>query len=162
EYKLVGIGNNNVSTNYVHTRRNDPSDANGFHETWTYLDGLGRAIQIRDESETANQYRVGLITYDDRGSVVLQTYPFFDTGSSYVKYNTTRTNVYTEYDKIGRAFRVNPVATAGFNNSGWWNGNNPVVSSGDTGSPLGPTSMAFKEGNNPWVVIVTNALGQIH
>lgn len=162
EYKLVGIGNNNVSTNFIHVSKNDPADASGFHDTWTYLDGLGRPIQSRDESEVAGQYRVSIVTYDDRGSVVLETYPFFDSGSNYVKYTTTRTNVYTEYDKIGRAFRVNPVATAGFNSSGWWNGNNPTVSSGDTGSPVGTTSFSFKDGNNPWAVIVTNALGQVH
>lgn len=162
EYKLVGIGNNNVSTNFIHVSKNDPADASGFHDTWTYLDGLGRPIQQREESEVSGQYRVSLETYDDRGSVVLETYPFFDSGSNYVKYTTTRTNVYTEYDKIGRAFRINPVATAGFNSSGWWNGNNPTISSGDTGSPVSATSFGFKEGNNPWVVIVTNALGQIH
>jgi RHS repeat-associated protein len=162
EYKLIGIGNNNVSTNFVHVSKNDPADASGFHDTWTYLDGLGRPIQTRDESETAGQYRVGLVTYDERGSTVLETYPFFDSGSNYVKYTTTRTNVYTEYDKIGRAFRVNPVATAGFNSSGWWNGNNPTVSSGDSSSPVGSSSIGFDEGNNPWVVTVTNALGQVH
>lgn len=161
EYNLGGIVSNN-SSNWVRVLKNDPADAaSGYHETYTYLDGLGRPIQTREEAE-ANGYRVSNISYDERGSLVLQEYPFFASGSGYAKYTSTRTNVYTEYDKIGRAYRVSPVATATFSSSGWWNGNNPTVSSGESSSALGQTSVAFKDGTNPWAIIVTNALGKLH
>jgi RHS repeat-associated protein len=162
QYNLGGFANNN-SSNYVRTLSNEPADsANGSHESVTFFDGLGRPIQTRVESETNGQYRVSNRSYDERGCIVLEDYPVFATGAGYSKFTGTRTNAYTEYDKIGRPFRIHPFATVTFNSSGWWNGNNPAILTGDTGSPVGPTSVAFKEGSNPWAIVVTNALGNVH
>lgn len=163
QYVLGGLPSAN-SSNYVHISKNDPADTTaGFHESYTFMDGMLRPIQTREEAEISGDYRVSNIAYDPCGGVTLQEYPFLDTGGTYKKYTTARTNAYTEYDPIDRPFRVNPVATSGQNSSGWWNGNNPTVSTGDASSPVGPMSMAFKDGTaNPWAIIVTNALKQIH
>ena len=159
-YGLGGIVSNS-SSNYVRLWENDPADTvNGYHETYTYLDGLGRPIQTRDESET-NGYRVSDLVYDARGAVMLEDYPIFQSGGSYSKPSNTRTNTYTQYDPIGRPFKINPCATASFNSSGWLNGT-PSVLSGDTGSPVGSTSLDYNDGSNPWAIVVTNALGKIH
>jgi RHS repeat-associated protein len=164
EYKLGGISTAGVSTNYVRTLKNDPSDPSGFHESYAYLDGLGRPIQSREQSETNGVYRVGNIIYDDRGSVKLEAYPIFSSGSAYTKIasGTVTNYVYTEYDAIGRAFRVNPIAKATITSGGIWNGTAPVAITGDSGSPTGPSSIAFKDGTNSWAIIVTNALSKIH
>ncbi|HVU08862.1 MAG TPA: toxin TcdB middle/N-terminal domain-containing protein [Verrucomicrobiae bacterium] len=159
-YGLGGIVSNN-SSNYVRLWENDPSDTvNGYHETYTYLDGFGRSIQTRDEAET-NGYRVSDLVYDRRGAVMLETYPIFSSGGGYTKPSGTRTNVYTQYDPIGRQFKINPCASASFNSSGWLSGT-PTILAGDTGSPVGSTSIAYKDGTNPWAIVVTNALGKIH
>ena len=161
EYRLGGMSSAGVSTNYVRMLRNDPADAvNGQHETYTYSDGLGRPIQARDEAENG-QYRVSDLFYDNRGAVVLQEYPLFQNGSVFSKPSGTRTNVYTRFDAIGRAWRTDPFASITVNSFGNWNGNTPTILTGDTGSPVGPTSLAFKEGTNPWVLIATNALNKL-
>src|SRR5665213_214988 len=159
-YGLGGIVSNN-SSNYVRLLENDPANSStGYHETDTYLDGLGRPIQSRAQAETG-QYRVSDLVYDRRGSVILEEYPQFQSGASYSKPASTRTNIYTQYDPIGRPFKINPCASASFNSSGWLSGT-PTVLSGDSGSPVGPTSFAYKDGTNSWAIIVTNALGKIH
>jgi RHS repeat-associated protein len=160
QYNLGGIVSFN-SSNWVRMRENDPADStNGYHQTFTYLDGLGRPIQTRSESET-NGYRVSDLVYDTRGAVILETYPIFSSGSGYTKPSGTRTSVYTQFDPIGRAFKVNPCASATFDANGFLSGT-PSILTGDTGSPVGAASVAFKEGANPWAIIITNALGKIH
>ena len=159
-YGLGGIVSNN-SSNYVRLWENDPADSvNGYHETYTYLDGLGRPIQTRDEAE-ANGYRVSDLVYDVRGATMLEDYPIFQSGGGYSKPSGTRTNVYTQFDPIGRPFKINPCASASFNSSGFLSGT-PSVLSGDTGSPVGSTSFDYNDGSNPWAIVVTNALGKIH
>ncbi len=160
QYKLGGIVSNN-SSNYVRLLENDPADAvNGYHESYTYFDGLGRPIQARNEAENG-QYRVSDVVYDARGSVILEEYPLFQSAAGYAKPSGTRTNVYTQYDAIGRPWRINPCASASFNGSGWLSGT-PTVLTGDSGSPVGPTSWDYNDGTNSWAIVVTNALGQIH
>ena len=160
QYNLGGISSGS-SLNYVRTLQNDPADsANGYHETYVYLDGFGRAIQTRDEAE-ANGYRVGDLVYDARGSVILEEYPLFQSGSAYSKPSGTRTNVWMQFDAIGRVSKVNPCATAGFDGNGYLSGT-PAASAGDSGSPVGATSIAFTDGANPWVNIVTDARGKVH
>jgi RHS repeat-associated protein len=159
-YGLGGIVSNN-SSNYVRLWENDPADTvNGYHEIYTYLDGLGRPIQTRDEAETG-QYRVSDLVYDARGATMLEDYPIFQSGGGYSKPSGTRTNVYTQFDPIGRTFKINPCASASFNSSGFLSGT-PSVLSGDTGSPVGSTSFDYNDGSNPWAIVVTNALGKIH
>jgi RHS repeat-associated protein len=160
QYVLGGITGAFNSSNYVRLQLNDPADTvNGYHETYTYFDGLSRVIQTRDEAETG-QYRVVDIAYDDRGAVFLQNYPIFASGSGYGRPSGTRTNIYTKFDAVGRPSQIIPCASASFNSSG--NPGTPTTLSGDSGSPVGATSFAYKDSTNPWAFIVTNALGKVH
>ena len=43
QYNLGGMNADGTLTyNYVYARQNDPAASTGYHETYTYLDGLGR------------------------------------------------------------------------------------------------------------------------
>ena len=160
-YNLGGISSFN-SLNYVHEQDNDPANISGYHDNYTYFDGLGRPIQGRGLAETG-QYRVTDLAYDARGSVFVQNYPQFQSGSSYSRPSGIRTNVFTQFDAIGRVFRVNPCATASFSSTTGAVTGTPTTSTGDSGSPVGATSISYKDdGVNPWAVIVTNAAAKIH
>jgi RHS repeat-associated protein len=141
-YNLGGVGNS-ISTNYVHRQVNDATDANGL-ESYTYFDGRGRVAQVRAESETANQYRVSDTFYDERGNVEFVTLPYFSNGTNFTTGGTAQLGTLTEYDAVGRAFRVtSPATSAG-------------SAAGDTCSPVGSTTTAYVDGSNPWAVVVTD------
>jgi len=72
----------------------------------------------------------------------------------------TTLTVYTQYDPLGRVSAVYPCASTGFNGNGWVNSISTIDR--DTGSPVGPTSIAYKDGSNPWAIIATDARGKIH
>src|SRR5207247_3701844 len=38
----------------------------------------------------------------------------------------------------------------------------PTPLSGDSGSPVGPVSLAFYDGSNPWAILVFNPLDKVH
>ena len=154
------IGSSDVSYNFVCKSKNDPASSTGWHNTLTYLDGLGRPIQIREQSETNGQYRVNDVYYNARGQIVSESYPVFSSGSNYVAFTGTRTNTYTMYDPIGRPYVFYPFASAPI--SGGVLTAYPTPLTGDGGSPVGPISLAFNDGGNPWAVVVTNALGKVH
>ncbi|MEI6196660.1 MAG: toxin TcdB middle/N-terminal domain-containing protein, partial [Verrucomicrobiota bacterium] len=158
QYNLGGISGN-ASLNYVRKMENDPAAASGYHETYTYLDGLGRAIQTRDQSETNGQYRVTDAFYDARGAVMAQTYPLFQASTSFSIPTGSRTCVYTLNDPVGRVWQVNPCATAALNSSGLVT--SVSIQTGDSGSPVGPASFSYREGSNPWALCVTNARGKV-
>jgi RHS repeat-associated protein len=155
-YNLGGMnGSGTVSHNYVYARQNDPAASTGYHESYTYLDGLGRAIQAWDQSETGG-YRMANIFYDERGSVQAQSFPVFASdATSYVMSSGTPQITYTLYDPIGRPDTFYPCATAVFDSFGDFLGGNSL--DGDTGSPVGPTYISYSDGNNPWAVVVTDA-----
>src|SRR5262249_7915696 len=80
-----GLGmSNGFSTNFVHLRKADDVDPTNGHETWTYFDGLGRQIQVREEAEV-NGYRVNDAIYDKRGAVKFQAQLYFSPGTLFTK-----------------------------------------------------------------------------
>lgn len=168
QYNLGGITVNGtypyyISQNYVLTLRNDPSDPTaGFHQTYTYLDGLGRAIQIRDESETNGVFRASDLFYDLRGGLVAQTLPAFSSGNGYSQPVASAQCTYTFFDGIGRAAAFYPWATVALDGFGYGIFQYCTPLTGDTGSPVGPVSLTFHDGSNPWATVVTDALGKIH
>ena len=144
-------------TNYVHVRKNDDVDAANGHETWTYSDGLGRTLQVRDESEVSG-FRVADTVYDKRGNVRFQALPYFSSGASYTR-PVTGLGTLIEYDPVGRQNKVTPSVTGTFA-SGLLSNTSP--SNGDTGSPVGPATIAYDDGTNPWLVITTDEDSKVH
>ncbi len=152
-YSLGGIASG-ISYNYVHKQANDATDANGF-ETYAYLDGIGRTIQTRAESETAGQFRVANVVYDKRGNAYFQTLPYFSSGSGFtVISGNNYLGTLTEYDSLGRAYRVTPAVQGNFTSGSLTSTN---LTWGDTGSPVGAVTTAFVDGNNPWATVVTDS-----
>ena len=158
QYSLGGIVNL-LSYNSVRLLQNDPAAVAGYHETYTYLDGLGRPIQTREQSETAGQYRVNDIFYNERGEVMAQMYPVWQSGTAFVVPGGTRTNVFTAYDPIGRVAAVYPCATSTFASGGLTGYPTPLP--GDAASPVGPTALTYGDGSNPWAVLVTDPRGKV-
>ena len=145
--------------NYEVVSVNDPSAATGWHTTLNYLDGFGRPIQVRDATETNNTCRVSDIFYNWRGQLMSQSYPFFAAGTNYQSYSGTYSNTYTKFDAIGRTAAVYPLVKATISSGSF---SSYSVLTGDGGSPVGPTSIDYNDGNNPWAVVITNALGKVH
>src|SRR6266478_4224388 len=141
-----------ITINYVHALKNDPASASGFHETYTYLDGFRRPIQVRDQAETNGQYRVSDVLYDARGKVAAEMYPVFQSGSAFVALANPGQCVWTKFDPIGRVIGIYPCATASFT-SGFL-GADPTPLSGDGGSPVGPTTIQYGDGNTPWALLI--------
>jgi len=155
-YSFGGV-TGGTSYNFVHKQVNDATDANGF-ETYNYIDGIGRTIQTRAESETAGQFRVANTVYDLRGNAYFETLPYFSTGSGFTSINGTYMGTLTEYDSMGRAYRVTPAQNGNFT-SGSLTGTS--ATGGDTGSPVGATMVAFVDGGNPWASVVTDSEGKV-
>ena len=163
QYSLGGMNVSGTLTyNYVYNQQNDPASATGYHETYTYLDGLGRVIQVRDQSETNNQYRTTDVFYNPLGAIMAQTYPVFSGGAAYVEPSGTPEAVWTEFDPIGRPYTFYPCAAVTLDPYGfglfWY----ATPFAGDTGSPVGPVTLNFKDGNNPWALVVTDARNKVH
>ncbi len=139
-YTLGGIANG-ISSNVVRQQVFDPLDPINGLETYAYTDGLGRSIQTRMESELPGQFRVSETRYDLRGSPRLTTVPSMSAGSAFTVL-TNQPGTTTDYDPIGRAFRVTPPA-------------------GDLGSPTGPMVTAFTDGPTLWTTVVTDSEGKV-
>ncbi len=135
-YNLGGIVGGN-SQNCITNRMFDAVDLVNGQETFTYFDGLGRKAQVRAESEVAGSYRVTDTLYDERGNPNYQTRAYSSSGIPFTAYGG-QVGTLTEFDAIGRVFRVTPPA-------------------GDTGSPTGPETVEYKDGTNPWATITTDA-----
>jgi RHS repeat-associated protein len=148
-----------ASDNYVLHLQNDPASSTGYHQTYTYLDGLGRPIQVRDQSETSGQYRATDIFYNSSGELLSQTYPVFSSGAAYVEPSGNPEATVTYYDPIERPEAFYPCATISFYYGYWWS---DTLLTGDSGSPIGPVSLSYYAGNNPWAIVVTDARGKIH
>jgi len=145
------------SSNYVHQQVNDAVDsANGF-ETYAYSDGLGRPIQAREEAETG-QFRVSVTVYDNKGKTVFATLPFFGSGWGYSVLNGNYAGVLTEYEGLGRLYRVTPSVQGTFS-SGRLQSTN--FTSGDSGSPTAATTTTFTDGTNPWATVITDPEGKV-
>ncbi len=142
--------------NWIYEQINDPASSTGYYETYDYLDGLGRPVEIREQSETSGTYRVSDIFYNPLGEITAQTYPVFESGAGYGIPNGSINGFYTIVDPIGRPCQFYPVASASFS-SGVLTSLTPL--SGDSGSPVGPTTLAFVDGANPWAIVVTDPRG---
>ncbi|HXB58566.1 MAG TPA: RHS repeat-associated core domain-containing protein [Candidatus Acidoferrales bacterium] len=156
-YSLGGI-TNGISYNFTLTQVNDDVNGTNGYQTYTFSDGLGRGIETRAEAENS-QYRIANTVYDDRGVPYYQTIPYFSSGTNYTVLVGTNLGVLSEYDKVGRVFRLTPAEQAVFNSSGQLQ--SITATGGDANSPVGPTTTAFVDGNNPWATIVTDARGKI-
>ena len=112
-YSIAGISNG-ISYNYVLKQANNATDANGF-ATYVYLDGIGRTIQSRTESETTGQFRVANVSYDSRGNAYFQTLPYFSSGPGFTSISGNYLGTLTEkFDSTGRAYRVTPAVQGNF------------------------------------------------
>jgi YD repeat-containing protein len=78
----------------VHTTQN--LDGSLTHDLYEYFDGLGRSIQTREQSETANTYIAKDKVYDVRGNVWKESLPYFSSGTSRTS-ATTSASLYTTY-----------------------------------------------------------------
>jgi RHS repeat-associated protein len=156
-YALGGISGG-ISSNYVHKQVNDAVDTvNGF-ETYTYLDGISRTLQIRAESETSGQFRVANVSYDLCGNVYFKTIPFFDSGSGFTKINGNYLGTLTMYDAIGRSYQVIQAVQGTFATGILASTN---ATGGDTGSPVGTVTIAYVDSSNPWANVVTDSEGKV-
>lgn len=135
---VYGIDNGTTSLNVVHQRHTG-------YEAYTYNDGLGRIIQTRikaEDSAGADMYRASHVQYDATGRIVFSSLPYFNTGSGH-SVDTAALGTSTEYDPIGRPWRVTPPA-------------------GDTGSPTGPSTTAYKASDGTlWATMATDAEGNV-
>ena len=156
DYRLGMAGG--FSTNYVRVRKNDDVDTANGHETWTYFDGLGRLLQVREEAETSG-FRVTDTVYSGRGSVMFETLPYFNAGTDFTKPGGTKLGTLREYDPIGRLTKVTAAVNGTFS-SGQLTGTS--TTGGDTGSPVGPVTLACNDGNDPWVIVHTDEEGKVH
>lgn len=99
-------------------------------DTFIYIDGLGRNVQIRRQTDQPNQYAVSDIQYNPAGSVSRQSLPYFSTGSERTA-PTLITNLFTtsSYDPLDRVISETTI--------------------------VGTASNVF----SPWVVLRTDAAG---
>jgi len=157
-YTLNGISSGS-SANSVKVERNDTLTANPGtgHDTYTFTDGLGRVIQVRSESETANTFRVTQTVHDERGAVKVVTQPVFLTGTSYNVLGLANTAAsVSEYDPIGRLKQTTSPMNVSFS-SGLLSGTPATIT--ETGSLIGPLLVSYNDGNNPWTIVVTDESG---
>ena len=158
QYGLSAIASG-ISKNFVRIQKADGVDTANGHETWTYSDGLGRAIQQRIESETNGTFRVTDTVYDQRGNTRLETQPYFSSNTNYTTLDSsTKLSTTRDYDPIGRPIKTTPCVNAGFNNGLL---QTLTQTGGDTGSPVGTNTIAYNESNNPWVIVRTDEEGKV-
>lgn len=153
----LGMGGG-FSTNYVHVRTADDVDTSNGHETWTYTDGLGRPIQVRDEAETGS-YRVTDTVYDKRGSIRFITLPYFSTGTAFTKPTATEMGSLRLYDPVDRLTNTTAAVNGSFT-SGLLTTTN--LTGGDSGSPVGSFAIAYNNGTDPWTIVTTDEAGLVH
>jgi RHS repeat-associated protein len=156
DYRLGMSGG--FSTNSIRTRKSDGVDSSNGHESWTYFDGFGRTLQIRDEAEV-NGFRVVDTVYDKRGNAKFESLPYFSSGTNFTKPSGSELGKSTDYDPIGRPV-IFTAAVNGTFSSGQLTGTS--ATSGDTGSPVAPSIIAYNDGNNPWAIVVTDEENQTH
>ena len=138
-YTLFGAASG-VSSNFTEHRTNDASpDAQGYHQTFTYADGLGRTIQARVESEVAGQFRVTNSDYDENGDLVHLSQEHFEPGSGFQPFAGGPGTTFA-YDDLGRVRWTFPPSEGAHQLSIYYNGYLP----------------AFYSLNDPWAVITLN------
>jgi RHS repeat-associated protein len=153
-YSLGGIASDGTSQNYVRTSRNDDL---GGHETWTYLDGLGRPIQTRVESETSGKFRVNDTAYNKRGAVVFTSLPYLASGTGNSAPQAS-VGTYNQFDPVGRVTSSTAAETPSYNGRAF---TTATPASADTGSPVGSAQTAYYNGSDPWTLVKTDEAGSV-
>ncbi|MCU0857241.1 MAG: FG-GAP-like repeat-containing protein [Pontiellaceae bacterium] len=148
EYVLNGVnGAQGTSANYVHTKvyAGVTNGTTLIADSYVYADGLGREIQTRAESEKGNNiFRVNSTIYDEQGRIAEAFEPRFENGGAFVPFkNPFNPAVTYKYDALGRVTTMTP-------------------RQGDAGSPTAPILTAYGLDDNPWAVMITDALGIKH
>jgi RHS repeat-associated protein len=155
---VLGLGNG-VSSNEVFIHKNDGVDTVNGHEVLTYSDGLGRVVQTRQESETSG-FRVTATAYDQRGNIAFVTDPYFNSGTNFAIPSGSLLGLSHSYDPAGRLTNVTAAVTGSFNSAGQLTSTTPT--SGDTGSPIAASVVAYANGTDPWTFVTTDEEGKIH
>ncbi len=91
-------------------------------ETYTFMDGFGRPVQVRTESETPGTSTVVDTVYDALGRAAEVALPYESSGTAYTG-ATTDTTLYqtTEFDALGRvSSTTNVEGTATKSYEDWW------------------------------------------
>lgn len=156
-YSLGGIAADGSSKNYVQVRKND--DLGGF-DTWMYLDGIGRAIQTRVESEQANNLRVQDTVYDKRGAVQFASLPYLASGTLNAAPMSKVGTLY-QYDPIGRLISTTAAETPTYNGRVYQSAstsNNDGVNSPVASSLIGYYDASISD---PWTIVKTNEVGSV-
>lgn len=156
-YQLGGASGG-LSTNYILKQINDTIDPVSGLEAYSYLDGMGREIQSRTESETSGQFRVINTVYDLRGNLYFQTLPYFSSGSAFEAISGSYLGLIEDYDGVGRTNGATPAVQGTFA-GGLLAGT--TLTRGDSGSPMGPITSVFGDGSNPWATVVTDSEGKV-
>lgn len=81
------------------TLNDDTTD--GF-DTYTYMDGLNRKIQMRIEGE--DSYAVSDVSYTVRGDIEAESLSYFSGGTAYTSPDTTQPSIDYSYDAMSRAY----------------------------------------------------------
>jgi len=158
DYHLNGIAGT-TSNNKIHAQMYDPNDTLNGIESFAYLDGLGRTIQTRTESETNNVFRCSDAYFANNGRDDFAPLPYFGNGSAYVARTETQLGSFTEYNAAGRSTKLTPAAQATYNASRQRVGS-VTLTGGDANAPVAASIMAYGEGADPWVTIATDAEGK--
>ena len=90
-----------------------------IHATYTFYDGLGRAIETKSDAEISSQQIVsGIVTFNNRGLVESKYVPYYITAATpedAAKFSTpdfTKPSASFQYDPMGRVIKViNPDST---------------------------------------------------
>lgn len=98
-YSDIGMGSSVKKTDYL--------DGTVSSDSYTYFDGLGRTIQTRKQTETANNFSVKDLIYNNSALLQQESLPYFSTGSPRTN-ATTNNALYTSYiyDALQRATSV--------------------------------------------------------
>lgn len=159
DYYMNGISSG-ISNNKIYSRIYDPTDPVTGIESFTYLDGLGRTIQTRVESETNNVFRCQDTYFANTGKDDFTPLPYFGAGSAYVARTDSQLGIFNEFDAAGRTAKVTPAVTSTYSASRQRVGS-ASYTGGDANAPVGSSIIAFSENNDPWVTITTNPLGKV-
>lgn len=101
-YNDIGVGSSVKQTEYL--------DSTLSHVSYSYLDGLGREIQTRKQTETTNKFSVKDLVYNQLGLLQKQSLAYFSTGSAKTA-ATASSTLYTSYN-YDALQRVKTVTTA--------------------------------------------------
>jgi len=90
-------------------------------QVYTYLDGLGREIQQRQQAEGIDTFRVKDIVYNNLGQIEKESLPYFAAGSAYTS-ATANNDLYTSYtyDTLLRVITItNALGSTVYNYDQW-------------------------------------------